>query len=121
MKTVLVYVITCWQDPYPKLTQASLETWDAVNVEGVETRFYCGLPKHFDQEKVLQLPVPEGLLNMGRKDLAATDTPWTTCRGITWLASTCRATFASGNCWNGAKVFRRRMSFRESATFARTS
>lgn len=71
MKRVLIFVISCWEYPYPQLTQASIDTWDSVPVEGMETFFYCGLPKQSAPKQVIQFDVPEGLENMGKKNLLA--------------------------------------------------
>lgn len=74
MKTVLIAVVASAEHPYPQLVRTSLETWDAVPVEGMDTLFY------FDNAFKGQLPPKsiivnaDGALNsMGKRDLLAYD------------------------------------------------
>lgn len=53
------------------MISTSLETWDSVEVDGVETVFYCGLPLGDKNKKVLYLPLEETYDNMGHKMIGA--------------------------------------------------
>lgn len=72
MKTVLILVLSCDAAPYGKMIDTALNTWDSVNVEGVETKYYCGeTGRKQNRPNVIYLPVKESLLNMGEKTLQA--------------------------------------------------
>lgn len=68
---ILVFVISCNDDPYPSLARASMETWDSVDVDGVETVFYFGWPPSMIHPKVISVHIHEGLYDMGKKNLLA--------------------------------------------------
>jgi len=70
MKRVLILAIGCNVRPWDKMFDTSLETWEAVKVEGMETSFYFGNPaKH--HLKAINFDLPETYANMGRKMLSA--------------------------------------------------
>ncbi len=71
MKKVLIMVISSQEPPYGEMINTSLNTWDKVEVEGVETLFYCGKPLQQNTDKVIYFPVKESLHSMGKKDLIA--------------------------------------------------
>lgn len=73
MKRVLVAVISCQDFPYGEMIGTSLRTWDSVEVEGVETIFYCGNPQKGNTDKIVYFNIPESLFAMGHKDLAFFD------------------------------------------------
>ena len=73
MKTVLIYCISCNLPPYPMLMQAALDTWDKLDVPGIETRFYCGGCPAIDHPKILHFKVSDNYANMGKKNLLAFD------------------------------------------------
>lgn len=68
MKTVLIFVHGSSNGPYPMLMDASLKTWDTVEVPGVETRFYSNPPVHW-HPKIIQVPCGNGIYNEGRQNL----------------------------------------------------
>jgi len=86
VKKVLVFGITSLDPPYPDLLRASLDTWESVPVEGVETFFYHGgtNPSHYSHPKVVGFVVQELLLNMGYKNLSAF--PWALKRDWDYMA-----------------------------------
>lgn len=69
MKTVLVYVLSSGEHPFPLLARTSLGTWDSVVVPGVETMFFSNRVPEYP--KLVCLDVPESLMTMGRKCLLA--------------------------------------------------
>jgi hypothetical protein len=68
---ILILVISCQTNPYLKMMETSLKTWDSVDVEGVETIFYCGNPVKENTDKVIYFPIDESLFTMGYKTLEA--------------------------------------------------
>lgn len=74
MKTVLIFSISCWECPYPALNQASIATWDSVQVDGIKTIFYRGNTQpHPSNPKIITVNAPESLYDMGRRNLLAFD------------------------------------------------
>jgi hypothetical protein len=71
MKKVLILVVSSEVRPYGKMIDTSLETWDSIKVEGVQTIFYCGTSTHIDTDKIKHFPITESLHNMGHKGLLA--------------------------------------------------
>lgn len=71
MKKVLILVLSSDFHPYDKMIQTSIETWDSVEVEGVEVIFYCGRSDKSNTEKIIYMPVENGLFDMGKKSLLA--------------------------------------------------
>ena len=57
--------------PYDKMIQTSLKTWDSVQVDNIESVFFCGKSDKPDTDKIIYVPVEEGLYNMGHKTIAA--------------------------------------------------
>lgn len=53
------------------MVQTSLETWDSVVVDGVETVYYFGESEKKNTDKFIYLPVKESLHTMGQKTLMA--------------------------------------------------
>lgn len=70
MKTVLVLVLSHHKPPYDRMVTTALETWDSVEVEGVQTIYYFDGTKN-NTDKFLYVKVDSGLLSMGKKTLAA--------------------------------------------------
>jgi hypothetical protein len=73
MKKVLILVLASDFPPYSKMIETSIETWDSVRVDGVETIFYCSEkdnPGKQNTDKVLYFPVGNTLHDMGHKNLA---------------------------------------------------
>jgi len=73
MKKVLILILSIEREHYKKLLQTSLETWDLLDCEGVETVFYCGESSKPSSRKILYTPVKEDFFNMGYKHLEAFD------------------------------------------------
>lgn len=72
MKSVLVYVLSSAVPPYPELRAAARETWARETNDLAPTMFYTSRESQADPY-VVEFDVPEGLYNMGRKDLLAYD------------------------------------------------
>ncbi len=68
-KKILIAVLSSELGPYPALRAASKETWDA-EPGGMQTIYYTSQPCPAEGA-LMGLPVPDGLYEMGRKDLAA--------------------------------------------------
>lgn len=71
MKRVLILVVSSEVEPYGEMIKTSLNTWDSIEVEGVETIFYCGESSIPDTDKIKHFHVEEGLFTMGTKGLIA--------------------------------------------------
>lgn len=71
MKKTLILVLSADFPPYDQMIETSRKTWDSIEVEGTETVYYCGASKKENTDKIIYLPVTEGLLNMGFKTIAA--------------------------------------------------
>ncbi len=69
MKKLLILVLSSDFYPYNRLMETSMETWDSVDVEGVETIFYCAQSAKESTNKIIYLPVEHDLYNIGRKTL----------------------------------------------------
>ena len=82
MKNVLILVLSCNQDPYPMLTQSSLDTWDSIDVDGVETRFFFGLNRCPSNPKCIHFDVQDRYEDMGRKCILAYE--WALRSDIKW-------------------------------------
>lgn len=71
MKTVLILVLSSDFEPYSTMIRTSLDTWDSIEVPGVESMFMCGKSKHKqDTDRIIYLPVENGLMDMGYKTIA---------------------------------------------------
>lgn len=70
MKNVIILVHQCAISYYPDMVRASLETWDAVDVPGVKTLHYAGLPK-LGIPQLVQFDVQENYTTMTDKNLRA--------------------------------------------------
>lgn len=53
------------------MIETSLNTWDSVEVEGVETIYYCGAPVKENTNKIIYFPIREDYANLGHKFLEA--------------------------------------------------
>ena len=71
MKKVLILVLSSDFPPYDQMIQTSLKTWEMLEVEGVDTVFYCGKSNKKNSEKVIYLPVDNRLHDMGSKSILA--------------------------------------------------
>ncbi len=71
MSKALILVLSCQKKPYDTMVETSLNTWDSINVDGLETLFYYGEPVKDNTDKHIYFPVKEGLDTMGRKDIEA--------------------------------------------------
>lgn len=72
MKTVLIFVHGSSNGPYPMLMDASMKTWDTVDVDGVETWFYSD-PMPMRHPRILQVPCGKGIYNEGKQNLLGFD------------------------------------------------
>jgi len=70
MKNVLIYVLSAEMAPYPALREAAKATWDAQPLIHTETLYYTAsqVPT---AGVMVNLPIPDSLYDMGRKDIAA--------------------------------------------------
>jgi len=68
---VLILVLSADFHPYDEMIQTSLQTWDSIEVEGIETIFYCGKSKKKNTDKIIYLPIKDGMFQMGYKALEA--------------------------------------------------
>ncbi len=73
MKKVLILVVSVQAPPFGKMIETSLRTWDSIDVDGVETVFYCSRPKLQNTEKIIYIDVDESYFTMGYKMHAAFD------------------------------------------------
>ncbi len=71
MKKVLILVMSSQNHPYQKMIETSLQTWDSINVDGVESVFYCGNPMKENTDKIIYFPLNESYATMGEKTLRA--------------------------------------------------
>jgi hypothetical protein len=71
MKRVLILAIGCQLKPWDKMIETSLNTWDSVQVPGVESIFYCGNPVHKNTSKIIYFPINEAYKTMGEKMICA--------------------------------------------------
>lgn len=72
-KKVLILAIGCSLDPWAKMAVTSKQTWDSVEVDGVETIFYFGQPVKQNTDKEIYFDVKEAYSTMGYKLLLALD------------------------------------------------
>jgi len=70
-KKVLILVLSADFEPYSTMITTSQKTWDSIEEEGMESIFYCGESTKPNTDKIIYLPVGEGLHMMGRKLLLA--------------------------------------------------
>lgn len=70
-KRVLILAIGCSLHPWGKMFQTSRETWDAKDVDGVQTVFYFGNPVQPDTLNAIYFPIREDYYTMGHKLLRA--------------------------------------------------
>lgn len=73
MKKVLILAIGCDLDPWKEMFNTAQQTWDSIEVEGVETIFYFGHPVKENTDKCIYFPVEETYAKMGHKLLMALD------------------------------------------------
>ncbi len=71
MKRVLILAIGCSLPPWNKMFETSFDTWDSVEVDGVETIFYFGNPVRENNNKTIYFSVEESYFTMGEKMLQA--------------------------------------------------
>ncbi len=71
MKTVLIYVLASKKDPYRKMIDTAMATWDAEPLEGSQTMYYTGYPTAGDTDRIISFPVTDELNFVGRITLAA--------------------------------------------------
>lgn len=53
------------------MINTSINTWDSVSVEGVDSLFACSISTKPDTNKIIYFKVPNGLYDMGKKNLAS--------------------------------------------------
>lgn len=73
MKKVLVLVLSSDFPPYDQMLATSINTWDSVFIEGVETIFYCSQLDNLDwrnSSKIMYLPVGNSIFDMNHKNVA---------------------------------------------------
>jgi hypothetical protein len=68
---ILILVLSSELHPYGKMIETSRKTWDSVEVEGVETVFYCGQSEKVSDDKVIYLPIIDCFETMTAKTLMA--------------------------------------------------
>jgi hypothetical protein len=78
---ILILVLSADFPPYNKMIETAMNTWDSLSVSTtlngetvnapIETIYYCGKSSKISNDKIIYLPVREGLFNMGHKTLAA--------------------------------------------------
>lgn len=71
MKTVLIFVLSAHPPPYEAMIGTSMRTWDAQEVSGTRTVFYCGNPVGNDTDRVISFPVDEDYSTISRKNMLA--------------------------------------------------
>lgn len=71
MKRVLIMVISSQQPPYDKMADTSQETWDSIEVDGVDAIFYFGSPVRPFTDKRIYLGYKEGYHVMSHKTVDA--------------------------------------------------
>jgi hypothetical protein len=71
VKRVLILVLSTEKGHYASLAETSRKTWDAEDIDGVETVFYFGRSAKDSTNKLLFLDVDDGFFDMGRKTLTA--------------------------------------------------
>lgn len=71
MKKCLILVLSSQEHPYKKMMATSLNTWDKIEVDGVESVFYCGMPVQENTDKIIYLPIHESYKVLGAKTLMA--------------------------------------------------
>lgn len=71
MKKVIIAVISSQYPPYGKMMRTSQNTWDSIQVEGVETIYYCGQPVQENSHNTIYFDIKEDLFTMGQKDIMA--------------------------------------------------
>jgi hypothetical protein len=71
MKKILILIISSQEPPFKKMIETSLKTWDSINVDGVESIFYCGEPVKENTDKMIYFPLKESYQTMGEKTLRA--------------------------------------------------
>lgn len=71
MKRVLILVLSTEMQFYKRLAETSRDTWDSVEVAGVETIFYFARSEQPNTDKILFTDAGDDFFDMGRKTLAA--------------------------------------------------
>lgn len=71
MRKVLILVVSSQKKPYRVMVDTALDTWDKVEVDGVETIYYFGEPVKDNASKFIYFPIREGYDTMGYKMLDA--------------------------------------------------
>lgn len=71
MKRVLILVLSTERDFYGRLAETSRATWDAEEVEGVETIFYFGSSSKPSTDKFFYTDSDDEFHSMGKKTLCA--------------------------------------------------
>lgn len=71
MKTCLILCIGCSLDPWQKMHETSINTWDSISVDGVDTIFYFGNPIRENTDKEIYFNIEESYFTMGEKMIQA--------------------------------------------------
>lgn len=64
---VLITILSCQNEPYPRLQETIKNTYASHHVDGVEIVYYYGLPRQSNTYNELYLPIPEKHENIGYK------------------------------------------------------
>lgn len=64
---VLITILSCQNEPYPRLQETIKNTYASHHVDGVEIVYYYGLPRQSNTYNELYLPIPEKHANIGYK------------------------------------------------------
>lgn len=68
---VLILVLSADFSPYDRMINTAINTWDSIEVDGVETIFYCGESTKTNTDKIIYINATDYLLNIGHKTLGA--------------------------------------------------
>ena len=71
MRKILILVLSSLEHPYDKMLDNSLRTWDSIEVDGVETVFYCEQSDKENTDKIIYMPVDNTLESVTMKTYLA--------------------------------------------------
>lgn len=71
MKKIINLVLSADIHPYKKMVETSLQTWDSIEIAGVETIYYFGKSAKENTHNMIYLDIPDTLYNMGKKLIMA--------------------------------------------------
>ncbi len=71
MKRVLIMTIGCSIPPWSVMSKTSQDTWDSIEIPGIETIFYFGNPVKENTDKEIYFPIDESYFTMSQKNISA--------------------------------------------------